>query len=263
MFVDSTTESVASVDDNNGGVEQSTTAGVAELFAHPSLEGQRVDLAAGAVIHESGSDARQVYFVHQGQVRLYLPGPAPERAANGRLLDILGAGQWFGFGALSNDRAHIARAVAVTRTTVTKVSADKFLALLATQPEAAAQVIRHLADGLRSAREDAARLVFDDCNQRLIKTMVRFAGTAAATRQPDGSTVLHITHEQLAQAVGVARETVSLALTEFRHQNLVRTGRNQLVFNADALRAFGERCKQQQQASQAPSAGQRELERVA
>ncbi len=143
---------------------------------------------------------------------------------------------------------------------MTKVSTEKFLALLATRPDAAAHVIRHLADGLRRARGDAARLVFDDCNQRLIKTMVRFANTAAATRQAGGPTVLHITHEQLAQAVGVARETVSLALTEFRHQNLVRTGRNQLVFNADALRAFGERSKQQ--ASQAPSNGPRELERV-
>ena len=37
---------------------------------------------------------------------------------------------------------------------------------------------------------------------------------------------------------GVARETVSLALTEMRHRNLVRTGRNRLIFNRDALRAF-------------------------
>jgi CRP/FNR family transcriptional regulator len=217
--------------------------GLGELFNDPSLQPQRIELAAGTVIHEAGSAAENVYFILQGQVRLYLPGPAPERTASGRLLDILGTGQWFGYGALSASRSNIARAVAVTRTVVTVVPAERFLNLLATRPAAAVQVVQHLAEAVRAAREDSARLVFDDCNQRLIKTLVRFASSAAARRQDDGETILQITHEQLAKAVGVARETISLALTEFRHQNLVRTGRNQLVFNTGALQEFGQRLR--------------------
>ena len=53
--------------------------------------------------------------------------------------------------------------------------------------------------------------------------------------------VLRITHQQLAQAVGVARETVSLALTQLRQRNLLRTGRNQLFFNPDVLEKFSRR----------------------
>ena len=55
--------------------------------------------------------------------------------------------------------------------------------------------------------------------------------------------VLHFpfAHEQLAQAVGAARETISLALTHLREQNLLRTGRNQLFFNPDALQEFSEK----------------------
>ena len=48
--------------------------------------------------------------------------------------------------------------------------------------------------------------------------------------------VLRITHQQLAQAVGAARETISLALTQLRQRELLRTGRNQLFFNPDVLR---------------------------
>jgi CRP-like cAMP-binding protein len=36
--------------------------------------------------------------------------------------------------------------------------------------------------------------------------------------------ILWMTHEQLAQAVGAARETVSLALTQLRQANVLRTG---------------------------------------
>ena len=39
----------------------------------------------------------------------------------------------------------------------------------------------------------------------------------------------------------MARETVSLALTEIRLKNLVRTGRNQLTFNPAALEQFASR----------------------
>jgi len=79
--------------------------------------------------------------------------------------------------------------------------------------------------------------VFDDCNSRLLKALVRFSRSAAAMPHGDG-VVLRITHEQLAQSIGVARETVSLALTQLRQQNLLRTGRNQLMFNPDSLRDF-------------------------
>lgn len=228
---------VADPREAHGGVGASNFG---SLFADPALGSQPIEHRSGSTIHEAGSAAEHVYYVQQGQVRLYLPAPANDRVGAGRLLEILGPGQWFGLGGLSHARTHIAKAVAVANTTLLVARAEKLLEVVSARPAMAMQVMQHVADAVRAAREDAGRLVFDDCNQRLIKTLVRFSSSAAA-RQQNGETVLHITHEQLAQAVGVARETVSLALTEFRHQNLVRTGRNQLTFNTDALRAFGER----------------------
>jgi hypothetical protein len=40
-----------------------------------------------------------------------------------------------------------------------------------------------------------------------------------------------MTHAQLAEAIGVARETVSTCLIQLRHENLVQTGRNCINFN--------------------------------
>jgi CRP/FNR family transcriptional regulator len=207
-----------------------------QLFAHPSLDGKELELLPGHALYRPGDLAEHLYYIHTGQVRLYLRGPD----GSGRLLEILGPGQWFGCPALAEAATYDAQAVTVVRSVVTQVRAERMLALLGQAPELSVEIIRYLAGGLKAAREDSARLVFDDCNERLIKTLVRFSRSAAATQQEDG-VVLHITHEQLAQAIGVARETVSLALTEMRHQNLVRTGRNQLRFNPDALRQFSRR----------------------
>jgi CRP-like cAMP-binding protein len=209
---------------------------VVATFADPSVGGQQVELTSGSVVFEQGAEASHVYFIHRGQVRLYQLGPD----GAGRLLEILGPGQWFGSAALSESHRCHAKAVVIGKTLLTRTPVAGLLDAVSRSPQAAMQLIKQLANGVQSAREDAARLVFDDCNERLIKTLVRFSRSAAATPHDDG-VVLHITHEQLAQAVGVARETVSLALTEMRLKNLVRTGRNQLTFNPAALEQFASR----------------------
>jgi CRP-like cAMP-binding protein len=209
---------------------------VVATFADPSVGGRQVEFASGAAVFEQGAPAAHVYFIQRGQVRLYQEGPD----GSGRLLEILGPGQWFGCAALSDSGKYHARAVAVGRTVLTQTPVGDLLDAVARSPQAAVQLIKQLANNVQAAREDSARLVFDDCNGRLVKTLVRFSRSAAATPHDDG-VVLHITHEQLAQAVGVARETVSLALTEMRLKNLVRTGRNQLTFNPAALEQFATR----------------------
>lgn len=205
----------------------------AELVGDPSLGARLIEVGAGTAFHEPASSARNVYFIQTGQVRVYQVGPGAEPAV--RLLEILGPGDWFGVAALTRAPEYGTRAVAMTGCTVSEIPAEKLLA--ARQPALAAELVAQLADKLQKAYRDAACLVFDDCNSRLIKTLVQFSRSAAASPREDG-VVLRITHQQLAQAVGAARETISLALTQLRQQNLLRTGRNQLFFNPEVLEQF-------------------------
>ena len=204
------------------------------LFSAASQNARQIELAAGEVVHEPGTAAESVYFIHSGQVRIYQIGPDGESL---RLIEILGADDWFGAAALAHTRNYGTRAVAATPAVVSEVPADKWHSALASTPEVAAEVIGQLARKLQAAHEDAGRLVFDDCNERLVKTLLRFSHSAAATRREEtGEVTLRITHQQLAQAVGAARETISLALTHLRQRDLLKTGRNQLFFNPEVLR---------------------------
>lgn len=204
------------------------------LFAFSAQDANQKELAPDAVVYEPSTRADSVFFIHSGQVRIYQIGPDGESA---RLIEILGAEDWFGAAALAHTRTYGTRAIAVTRAVVSQVPAERWHAALATTPDLATEVIGQLARKLHAAQEDAARLVFDDCNERLVKTLLHFSHSAAATRHDhSGEVVLRITHQQLAQAVGAARETISLALTHLRQRELLRTGRNQLFFNPEVLR---------------------------
>jgi CRP/FNR family cyclic AMP-dependent transcriptional regulator len=204
-----------------------------EVLANPALASRRMSVAPGTVLYEPDAPAQNLYFIHRGQVRTYVIGSDDY----GRLIDILGQDAWFGEASLARHTTYGEQAVAVVPTVLTEVPAERFLANLVHNPRAATELYKQLAQKLTAAREDAAGLVFDDCHSRLVKALVRFSRSAAAAPHGDG-VVLRITHEQLAQAIGVARETVSLALTQLRQRNLLRTGRNQLMFNPEVLRGF-------------------------
>ncbi len=210
-----------------------TVSAMARLFAGLSDEAVRTQYKSGEVIYDMGSPANHIYLIHRGQVRQYQLGSD----SSCRLVEILGPGQWFGCGALTGREIAATRTVAVTTTTLGALPAHRIIETLADRPDAAREIIAQLACSLQTALNDASRLVFDDCNQRLVAALLRFSNSAAATPTDEG-VVLHITHGQLAQAVGVARETVSLALTQLRQRNLLRTGRNQLYFNPKTLREF-------------------------
>lgn len=215
---------------------QGAQAKAAELIADAGLASRRFDVPPGGSIYEPHTPAQSLYLLHSGQVRLLLVTPGEgERAV--RLLEILGPGDWFGAPALVGHQAYDTRAVAVTAVTASEVPASRVFEALPQRPEIAGTLIRALARKLQTAYGEAADLVFDDTNARLIKALLSFSNSAAAIQQEEG-VELRITHQQLAQAIGAARETVSLALTQLRQKNLLRTGRNRLSFNRDALESF-------------------------
>lgn len=203
------------------------------IFTDPQTGGQTINAGNNDVIYYPDSVADSVYYIHRGQVRLY----SVKSRDTSRLVEILGPGQWFGAASLAGQKTHQMRAVAVAGVVLTQVRTERLLASLANNPTQYAELTRQLAFKLMAQTDEASRLVFEDCNHRLISALLKFSQSAASTQREDG-VVLRITHDQLAQAVGVARETVSLALTQLRQQNLLRTGRNQLMFNPESLKRF-------------------------
>lgn len=206
---------------------------ISHVFTDASLGARPASVEAGAILYEPNDPAENVHFIHRGQVRLYQVGPDGSQ----RLVEILGAEEWFGIASLAKADKYGVRAVVVTTSVITQVNAQRLMESLTHRPQHLIELTQQLAGKVQAAHDDAACLIFEDCNERLLKTLIRFSDSAAATRQEDG-VVLRITHNQLAQAVGVARETVSLALTQLRHKNILRTGRNQLFFSPEVLRKF-------------------------
>jgi len=188
---------------------------------------------AGHVLCEPHEQAVAVYYLQLGQVRIYQSiGDDGER-----LSAILGRAAWFGVAGLARKPTYGMRARVFAKSLIWTIPANALHDALAKTPDIAVSVVTQLAMRLYESYEAAARLVFRDCDRRLVRTLLDFSNSAAAVMQ-DNDVMLQITHHELAQAVGAARETVSQALTTLRRKKLVWTGRNRLSFNPEALRTF-------------------------
>jgi CRP-like cAMP-binding protein len=227
--------------------DESTGAGkIGEMLSDAALGARRFQAVAGTAFYEADAPAKTLFYIHDGQVRIFQVGQIGQKAST-QLVEILGPRDWFGIPALTSGEGarYGMRAVAVTTTTVSEVPAERLFAALPNQPAVARELISQLAGKLQTAYGHSANLVFDDTEKRLIKALLQFSRTSAAAPDEgdagEGGVVLRITHQQLAQAVGAARETVSLTLTQLRQQNLLRTGRNRLRFNPRVLEKFSRR----------------------
>src|SRR5207249_3687101 len=160
---------------------QAATSLFNELVANPNVGARRMSIAPGTVLYEPETAANNLYYIHRGQIRTYHVG----QDHYGRLIDILGPDAWFGEAALAKQTSYGEQAIAVVPSVVSEIPAERFLSLLLSQPRAAVEVYRQLAAKLTAAREDAAGLVFDDCHSRLLKALVRFSRSAAATPHGD------------------------------------------------------------------------------
>jgi CRP/FNR family cyclic AMP-dependent transcriptional regulator len=199
----------------------------------PANNARRVAPRRGEFVIVPDTPARRIYVIRAGQIRLSFAHDGRDE----RLIDILGPGDWFGAEALAGMDRYITRAAAASPCELWEVPSESAAVLLARQPAILVPLVRDLCRQLLQAWEDSSRLVHCDASTRIVQAMLRFAESPAAEKR-DGQIVLRLTHQQLADAVGVARETVSLTLMDLRKKNAVRTGRNRVIFTIDALERY-------------------------
>ena len=192
----------------------------------------------GAILVAEGQEARGVYVVCSGRVKLVAT------SAEGRSLitQLVEPGEAIGLSAVVSGREVLVSARALETTSVKFVTKSDFLEFLRAHGEVGFRVARHIANSYHcahnlvrsialssSASEKLARLVIDRCDKEGVRVeagiRVRFT----------------LTHEEVAQMIGASRETVTRALGSLRRQEIVsQRGAFLLVRDPERLAALAQ-----------------------
>jgi len=196
---------------------------------------KRRRFALGQAVFSKDDPGDALYIIEEGSVRIYLPSPQGADLT----LAVLGGGEFFGDLALLDGGHRSASATALRDTTVLALDRADFTDLLQSRPQAAMAVLASVTQRLRETNETAGDLAFLDVGGRLAKKLLELAASHGVPR-PDGILLdLPLTQEELANMLGVTRESVNRHLSSLRRKGAVgREGRRFLLRDAEALRRY-------------------------
>jgi CRP-like cAMP-binding protein len=203
---------------------------IVRLLEEGALNSQKTRLADGQVAFSPGDRADKFYIVESGEIHVY----AMAKDGGKRLLDIFGPKDCFGFTALGRLPTYGKLTKSVGESVLHVIDADHLRQVLASRSDLTLPLVETMAKQLYLAWAVERDYACADCRERLIHALLRFRDSPVAQQVP-GGVELHMTHAQLAEAIGVVRETVSVCLIQLRIENLVQTGRNRIFFNPQDL----------------------------
>ena len=189
----------------------------------------------GQAIFHKDDPGESLFIIEGGSVLIYLPSPQGADLT----LAVLGAGDFFGDLALLDGGPRSASATALEETETLALDRADFTAVLQSRPQSAMAVLAAVAQRLREADEMAGDLAFLDVGARLAKKLLELAGSHGVQRAEGTLLDLPLTQEELANMVGVTRESVNRHLSRWRRQGVIgREGRRFLIRDPEGLRRY-------------------------
>ena len=186
----------------------------------------------GRVFYLPGETGEVLYILKEGRVQLY------RLSAEGRKLVIatLEPGTIFGEMSMIGQGMYDAFAEAAEPCTICVMSRRDVDALIRGKPQIALRLLELVAVRMQELETQLEDIAFRSVPVRLATLLLRLAGDSKGAA-PTAATVGDLTHQDLADMLGVYRETVTTALDNFRNNDIIAIGRRQLVLrNVPRLR---------------------------
>jgi CRP-like cAMP-binding protein len=184
-------------------------------------------LSKGYVLFSQGDPGDAAFIVRSGCISILLSTP------EGRELVIneMRPGDCFGELALLTGQPRSAGAVAREASEVVVIPRQEFLAEVEAEPRLMMHLLGTIAQRLRLGSERESALAFLDAPARLARILLQL------DREASAEGFVTISQEEIAQRIGVARQTAAKTLGQWRRAGWIVTGRGKIVLlNRAALR---------------------------
>jgi CRP/FNR family cyclic AMP-dependent transcriptional regulator len=181
----------------------------------PNTKGNYTDVVtyeAGEVTLFPGAPD-SLYRVQDGLIRIH----TVDDEGNGLTLRYVKPGGYYGEESLVGlPRRYFAEAVTPSSVEVTSPAT--------LSPEENLDLTNHLVEAIERLYRSLYRLSGKRLKARIAAELLDLQDSALATSGPNGERIVHITHDDLAAAVGSVRETVTKVVGELARQGAIRAG---------------------------------------
>ncbi|MEJ7558942.1 MAG: response regulator [Pedobacter sp.] len=181
------------------------------------------------VIYYEGDTANGLYLILSGKVKTF------KVAQDGRelLTGLYGPEEYFGTAALLAGENYMETAEAVENTSLCLIPRDLMELLLNKYPDVSGQFIKLLANNVLQNEVQLLQLAYHSVRKRMAEVILRLKGDEGENSQLS----LNVSRDNLASMAGIATETVSRILSDFKDEGLIeRTGSKIVILDCIRLR---------------------------
>jgi CRP-like cAMP-binding protein len=153
-----------------------------------------------------------LYIVLTGRIKIFTRSPSGKV----KILAYLEKGDFFGEMALLEEESRSAGAIALDDTSVMIIHRKDFQKLLAAHTFLALELLRVLSARLRAADKEIESLTFQNVFGRVAGILLSMAERYGKQDAKGIKLSIELTHQDIAQIVGTAREMVTRVLSRFK-----------------------------------------------
>ena len=172
---------------------------------------------AGKIFYSPGQYGEVIFILKKGKVQIY------KMSSEGRklVLETLGPGTMFGEMSLVGAGLYDAFAEAMEGSLICVMNRRDMEKLIQSKPQIGIRLLDAMARRLRESEERLEQTLFHEVPSQLAALLLRL-------RSEDGTNTIVTTHEELADHLGVYRETVSTALNNMKKEGVVSISRRRV-----------------------------------
>ena len=173
------------------------------------------------IVYYEGDNVSGVYLVMQGKVKTF------KLSEDGRelLTGMYGHEEYFGITSLLLNAPYTETAEAMEDSTVCMLPKDLMEDLLHRYPDVARQFIEILSNNLQEKEEQLLQLAYHSVRKRMAEVLARLC----KQEQEGPELTLRISRDNLAAMAGMATETVSRILSDFKDEGIIERKGSQIV----------------------------------
>jgi CRP/FNR family transcriptional regulator len=196
------------------------------------------EFSKGDVIFTEGNVSNTLYFINEGKIKLY----KYTKDGKEQILHILSEGDFFGELELIKPSKYRFNAKAIENAKICTLTKDEMKEIMMGKPEIGLKVLETIGERLSRVENLAQNLATNDVDSRmayLLTDLIEQYGEPETTKNTI-TIKLPISREEMANYIGVTRETISRKLKKFEDENLIKIigTKNIIILDEEGLKDY-------------------------
>lgn len=189
----------------------------------------------GTHIFMQGDELTNVYFIHDGQVKIY----QTDMQGKEQIINVLRAGDMFPHQGFFRQDDYPAHAEALEDSVLVYIPIQLFEDFLITHPEICVKLFRVLGDIIVDLQRRLREQILHSTYEQIIMLLLRLIHTHGEPLMNEQYRfTTQFTNRELANMIGSSRETVSRTLTQLKNKHCIKMDdQNKMLIFKDKLEA--------------------------